>query len=579
MTDFPLRVSLTRLLLRLGGGPQLSAIVRASKDIRGAQRACLRGITVAHAATAYGREHGFSSIRTIDDYRRAVPVNTYENLRPYIDRMRRGEADVLIPGKPLMYTTTSGTTDKPKFIPVSGHEFKTVHTRLSRVWFYTTMRDNPGIYRGLNLSMVGAAEEGTTEDGTPYGALSGLSYRNIPAILKTLYSVPYSLICIKDPARKYYSMLRFALARNITYIIAVNPATLREMHRCIVENWDDLLRDINDGTLRRDAEEALDTNARAEARSMLSPDPGRALALAELMRRHDADLRPRHYWPGLSCINTWKQGNCRVALARLDGYFPESTSIREFGYWASEAKAGIVLENSWEYSLLAAHVYHFEFIPEEERGSREPPVLQAHEVEPGRRYYLLFSTLSGLYRYDINDVVEVTGFFNQFPLFRFLYKGEGVTSLCGEKLSEDQILQAVKESSAETGLAIEFFTMICDEARLQYTLFAEFSRHAGFEERDRFIKAVDNRLLRMNPEWKSKRESRRLGLPQIRELPPDCYARLKRRVIELGLSREGQYKVCYLRRTPESIRLFEELAEKETTPDASPSLSAGGGLS
>ena len=571
MTDFPLRVSLTRLLLRLGGGPQLSAIVRASKDIRGAQRACLRGITVAHAATAYGREHGFLSIRTIDDYRRAVPVNTYESLRPYIDRMRRGERDVLIPGKPLMYTTTSGTTDKPKFIPVSRHEFETVHTRLSRLWFYTTMRDNPGIYRGLNLSMVGAAEEGRAEDGTPYGALSGLSYRNIPSILKTLYSVPYPLICIKDPALKYYSMLRFALSRNITYIIAVNPATLREMHRCIVENWDDLLRDINDGALRRDAIEALDPKVRAWVRSMLSSDPARARALAELMRRHGAGLRPLHYWPELACVNTWKQGNCRVALSRLGGYFPASTNIREFGYWASEAKAGIVLENSWEHSLLSAHVYHFEFIPEEERGSLEPPVLQAHEVQQGKRYYLLFSTLSGLYRYDINDVVEITGFFNQFPLFRFLYKGEGVTSICGEKLSEDQLLQAVKEAAAESGQAVEFFTMICDEERLQYTLFAEFAQHAGFDERDRFIKSVDGRLSRMNPEWKSKRESRRLGLPGIRELPPDSYARLKRRVIEQGLSREGQYKVCYLRRTPESIRLFEELAEREIARDASAS--------
>ena len=127
-------------------------------------------------------------------------------------------------------------------------------------------------------------------------------------------------------------------------------------------------------------------------------------------------------WPDLVCINTWQQGNCKLILPKLDNLFPETTVLREFGYQASEARAGLVLGNEWDYSVLMSHVYYFEFIEEEKINQEMPDVLGVKDLEIGKNYYILITNGSGLYRYDINDIIRVR-LFNQFPLFEFVQKG------------------------------------------------------------------------------------------------------------------------------------------------------------
>ena len=129
---------------------------------------------------------------------------------------------------------------------------------------------------------------------------------------------------------------------------------------------------------------------------------------------------------------------------------------------------------NWDYSVLAAHMYHFEFIPEEERDSKKPITLLAHELEVGKRYFILFSNTSGLYRYDINDIIEVIGFYNEFPLFKFIQKGEGTTSLTGEKITEAQVIQAIEDTAQIEGITVKFYTMFCDFCEQNYRLYVEF---------------------------------------------------------------------------------------------------------
>ncbi|MBD3345056.1 MAG: hypothetical protein GF401_08345 [Chitinivibrionales bacterium] len=552
-------VWLKKAVLSLGGKPELKKIIESSKNVRIAQETIFKEIIKQGKNTRFGRDHGFSSLRTIDDYRKAVPFRSYNGLAPYIDRMQQGENDVLFPGKPILYNTTSGTTDKPKLIPVSKYEFDRVLKSLSRAWLYKCIHDNPSIWNGANLSLVGSPVEGTVADGAPCGSISGLTYKNIPGILKSLYSVPYPIMTIEDYMKKYYGLLRFALAKNITYIISANPSSLLKIHQVVMDNYTDLVKDIRDGTLRDDVVESIGPDDREEALLGLAPMPARAAELEQILKEHGDNLRPGHYWPNLACVNTWTQGNCSLVIPKLDGYYPESTVIREFGYFASEARA-VTLENDWESSLLPCAAYHFEFIPEDERDTLHPSVLNAWEVEKGKRYFITFSTLSGLYRYDINDVVEITGFYNQAPLFKFMYKGQGITSLTGEKLSEEQIIMATKRVSKDLAMPVEFFTMICDENRMIYTLYAEFAASPTPENKNRFIGAVDRVLTEINPEWKTKRGSERLSLPELNVLPKNSYDLLKEKLRVKNMVRESQYKVSYLRREPLFASLFQEMA-------------------
>ncbi|MBN1308742.1 MAG: GH3 auxin-responsive promoter family protein [Chitinispirillaceae bacterium] len=549
-----------KVLLSAAGVPLLKKLDRASNDVKTAQNRVLSSIIEQARDTVFGREHHFSTVKTIADYQSAVPIRDFEGHRPYIDRMCHGEPDVLVRGKPLFYNTTSGTTEKPKLIPVSPTYFEKTYNDISRIWFYTCLRDNPRLFHGQNLSAVSPAVEGHVADGTPFGSISGVIYRNIPKILRDLYAVPYPIICMKDYQMKYYAMMRCALSTTISYIITVNPSTLLQFHRTALDHGADIIKDIHDGTLRTDAANEIDPAERSGVLKQFPPDPQRARQLESIFQTHEGHLLPLHYWPDLVCINTWKQGNCSLILPKIAGFYPKNTVLREFGYQASEARAGIVLGNDWNYSLLLAHLYLFEFIEASSQPLGAPSVLQSHELEIGKSYYLLFSNGSGLYRYNINDIIRVTGFYRQFPLVEFIQKGEGVTSLTGEKLSEVQVIRSVEEASKTSGLDIGFYTMFCDRSAFKYRLYAEFPADADHKRKMLFLASVDSRLKYYNPEYATKRGSRRLHGPDLIELQPNSYELLKKRLIAEDLVREGQYKVRYLNDDSEMMRRYDDLA-------------------
>lgn len=551
-----------KALVSLAGRPRLKEFNKMSCNLKSTQELLLKRIIHSCKNTAFGKAHDFGKIKTIHDYRKAVPIGDFERHRIFVDRMCKGEENVLFMGKPLFYNTTSGTTAKPKLIPVSKDYFENAYSGLSKLWLYTCLRDNPSIYDGKSLSAVSAAEEGCVADGTPYGSISGMVYKNIPAVLKSTFCTPYQLICIQDYLKKYYAMVRCALESNITIIVSPSPSNILRFHQTIMEYYPELVKDIHDGTLRKDIVTDIAPDNRESVQAYFKPNPQRAKELEKIYSKYGDLLRPKHYWPRLALVNTWKQGNFALLLPKLHGFFSESAVVRAFGYQASEARAGIVMGNEWDYSVLAAHIYHFEFIEENAKDQQNPPVVLPGDVEVGKRYYIIFTNGSGLYRYDINDIVEIVGFYNQIPLFKFIQKGEGVTNLTGEKLSEIQIIQAVNEAAQQQGVTIEFYTMICDKDDFCYKLFVEFTPHTAQEKKGAFHAAVDSRLRSINLEYEVKRGTNRLSPPHIYELAENSHERQKEILIAQGLARAGQYKETYLSTKKELLTILEKLVIK-----------------
>jgi GH3 auxin-responsive promoter len=550
-----------KMLINMAGKPLFKQFNKASKDIRKAQKTILKKTIASCSDTVFGREHHFGAIHTVDDYRKNVPIRDFEGHWPYIERMCNGEPDILFPGKALMYGTTSGTTNKPKYIPVSDNYFNYTYKEMSRLWLYTCLKDNPHMYDGKSLSAVAPETEGKLKDGTSYGSISGAVYRNIPGILKSTCSNPYPIIGIPDYILKYYGMMRFALPENITYIVCPSASNLFQFHNTIMNNSEDLIRDIHDGTLRKDVFNVIAASGRDEIKAALHPEPHKAKALESLIRKHGNELRPKHYWPNVALINIWKQGNFARLIKQIDGYYSDQTVLREFGYQASEARAGIVLGNNWDYSVLAAHMYHFEFIPEEERDSSNTPTLLAHELEIGKRYFILFSNTSGLYRYDINDLIEVIGMYNEFPLFKFIQKGEGTTSLTGEKITEAQIIQAIEDSAHIYNIDVKFYTMFCDLNEQQYRLYVEFASDTSEVKKTGFVPVVDAQLRTINREYEVKRGSGRLIIPVLVEMGKNSHGRFKEQMVYRGMARDGLYKDIYLRTKPVHREILDSLAQ------------------
>src|SRR5439155_6748544 len=124
--------------------------------------------------------------------------------------------------------------------------------------------------------------------------------------------------------------------------------------------------------------------------------------------------------------------------------------------------------------ILAVDKNFYEFIPESDIGSAKPTILTCAELEQRKNYYLILTTPGGLYRYDINDVVRVAGFYKQTPLIEFVRKGRDVSNITGEKLHVNQIIQAMEHAQSAAGLTIQHYRSFADLEKSRYTFLVEF---------------------------------------------------------------------------------------------------------
>ncbi|MCK9463400.1 MAG: GH3 auxin-responsive promoter family protein [Proteobacteria bacterium] len=544
-------------VLAIPGRKLYARYERASRDPEAAQRAVLAEIVSVAADTVFGREHGLGAVRSVEDFRSKVPVRDYEGHRPYVERHAKGEEGVLFPGKPLMYTRTSGTTALPKLIPISPYNFERTIKNRGKLWLYGLSRHFPGIYSGQDFTIVSPAVEGITEGGTPYGSLSGLIYKNIPEFVKLVHTVPYDVITIKDYDAKAYCLLRLGVPADVTAIFTGNPATVLNL-ATKADLWkEEIIRDVRDGALRPGLD--IEPHIRRAIEERLSPCAERAREL-DRIASSAGGFRPAAYWPNLKLVHTWTNGNCALVLPKLRPWFREGTPVLDFGYIASEITAADLIDPATNGSLLALLSGFYEFSRVEEEDAADRRFLMAHELEVGARYYVYVTTFSGLFRYDMNDIVEVVGAHNRGPILKFLFKGKGVTSIQGEKVSEAQFIEAVRRAAEKSAVRCDFFVGYANPERDLYELYVELLGETDAADRARFGAAVDAMLREINVEYDAKRHSERLKPIEVIPLGAEAFQRYRALRLAEG-AHEGQLKWLHLSSTSVDRERMKRLSE------------------
>ncbi len=411
------------------------------------QNRVLLGILRPQHNTAFGRDHKFSTVASVADFRKDVPIAPYEYVAPYIERVQKGETNALLADRRvLMFALTSGTTASRKLIPVTD-EYLRIYRRGWNMWGLKMYRDNRGRKVAMRpiVQMVGDPEEFRTEAGIPCGNLSGYTAMVQKWIIQRMYAVPYMTGKIKDAKARYYVALRFSIGRNVSQFMAANPSTLVQFARTLDAEKESLLRDLRDGTLREDLD--IPPDVRAWLARKLSKDPRRAAELGKAAEKAGR-LYPTEVWPVEgTVINTWTGGSMGPYLRQLPQYYGDPP-LRDLGLSASEGRMTIPLEGGTASGVLDIWSHYFEFVPEGEIDSQQPTVLGAHELQEGKSYYIIPTTAYGLYRYHISDLVRVTGFFGRTPLIEFLGKGHRFANLTGEKLSEYHVTKAMDAVAA-----------------------------------------------------------------------------------------------------------------------------------
>lgn len=499
--------------------------------------------------TAFGKRHNFDRINSIEQYQKLVPSCTYEDLYPYVENMKNGKKAQLTAQDPIMFASTSGTTDRPKFIPITRDHLRD-YTHAFQVHNYQMAEDHPPGSWGQFLIITSNDEEGVTRAGIPYGAVSGLLNRQQSPIIKRHFALPYELSKIKDVDTKYYLMLRLALAQNVTTILCCNPSSLLLLADQMGEHAEKLVTDIYDGKVS--SEYSIPAAFDKAFKPFLSAQRTLARRLARTLDQ-EGKLSPKNAWPNLALVSCWKGGPMSFYLDQLQEPYG-NLPVRDFGYMASEGRGNIPLSDQGAGGVIAVTSHFFEFVPEAEMDSPDRHFLTVDQLEVNGRYYIHFTTAAGLYRYNISDLIEVVGFFKNTPVIQFIRKGAGISSITGEKLTEEQVRVALARAVAKLGITgiTQFISTVQLDRPPYYVCFIELKEELSDSLRNNFLRAFDQALKAQNPEYRDKRDTLRLGTPRLKVLPTGTCTKIRQMRVLEGAP-EAQVKIPLLVRVDDSV--------------------------
>lgn len=532
---------LARTLIAFAGRAAARRFEAATCDPVGTQHKKLMAIVERNQNTEYGEEHGFSSVKSLKDWQKAVPIVAYEDIRERVEKMIRGEKNVLTAEPPVMFAKTSGTTGQAKYIPVTQTCQGRDHADQLRAWLHYARADHPGMFSGKVFSLVSPAVEGHTPCGIPYGSTSGVVYRDMPWAVRSTYAVPYPVFEIEDYEAKYYCLMRIGIANEISCVATANPSSVVKMCEMADTHADALLRDLADGTLRPDLN--VPKPIRESLSDRFKAMPEKARDLEKTRQRRSGKLLPADYWPALTLIACWKGGTVGHYVERFSQWFdPDGKKpipVRDWGYLSSEARGSVPVSDEGCGGVLtvASNVYEFVEAEELEQNPDSPQawrVLGVEEVEVGKRYYIFITTTGGLYRYDINDVIEVVGHYNRTPIISFCRKGRGMTSITGEKVSVDQVIEAFERSARDAAMAVDHFKAEADVEGARYVFKMEAAKPVPQERLRQMLESLEKHLSSLNIEYAAKRKSLRLNPPILIAMKKGWYDAGKERLVAEG---------------------------------------------
>lgn len=517
---------------------------RRCKNPLSVQWAFLEKLLRRHEDTDFGRRYRFASIRSIRDYQERVPIHTWEGIAPYVEEVKQGNVSALFPSseKIIMFAVTSGTTGKPKYIPVT----KASYRFYRRYWDHhmSLVGRVPWTADGNFLYFPGDPEEGYFGN-IPYGAITARAYAQQNVLWRSLYPYSYQVCRIKDYALRYYTIMRLAVEKRITVMGVANPSTVVTCFSVARDRAEDIIRDVRDGVLR-DAEKMPEAFARPLL-NKLRPNLQRANELTRIYEE-TGDFLPRHYWNWPLTISCFAAGPLKFYLRQLEHYH-DKLYIFDAGLLASEGRLSFPVDlfKDQPGCCLTIESNFFEFIPEDEIDNIDPTILTLDQCEIGKRYFVIITNYSGLYRYHISDLVEVTGFYGRVPLITFCNKGMHCSSITGEKLTEFQVTESVRKAGEKVGYWLDDF-VVClqlDTREPSYALIKGICDGDNREILQKFIDAVETELRRMNVEYLSKRQSLRLGPMTLMIADKDSYQAYEKKN-QQAASSLAQYKHSFL---------------------------------
>lgn len=446
----------------------LSVLGRLNKicgDSERVQKELLLSLVKRNADTEYGRKYDFSGIDSLEDYRRRVPLTSWKDYDGMISRMLKGEEDLLTSEKIVYYCISSGLAAEPKYIPLTSADINTQ----KRYAIDCVNETIDGYFRqqGINpvekhIFCTGEFFRTFMPDGTMSGVRMGAAYRMLQAggeIDHSVYTAPCEVLFPEKLDDMLYMKLRYALAdRAVNAIQGIFVNKIVGLMDYLCRNWDHFIGDIETGKVS-DCFDISD-EWKEHIEKALPADRERAEELKRITIGNGENLALK-IWPRLQYVCVSGGSIFAHYMDMLKKYIGRSTPIHYFMYGTAESNLGISLEMNMpdRYTLIPDAAF-FEFLPVENNWQTTP--LSSWEVKKGEEYELLVTTLSGLYRYSVQDIVRIEDFNGTMPVISVSYRTNQVMNLDEEKVNTRQMEEACAYLGKCMGTGITEFCMDAD---------------------------------------------------------------------------------------------------------------------
>lgn len=529
--------------------------------------AALADILRRHRDTEFGRAHGFAGILRARDrfaeYRRRVPVATYAHYERDLERMAAGESNLLTADRVLFFAPSSGTTGKPKMIPITRRSARlTLRTLLLSRAVLNRFLPRGGTGRGVSLVRM-SDDPDRTSGGIPTGDASAFGMQQAAWLLPWLYTTPLPALGIADKPTALFIHALFALReRDLNHISATFGHYVVQFFRVIEEHWPELIDSLASGRLP--ARLQLSAELRRDLEARLQPDAALAARLRPEFAKGMHGIAQR-IWPHFACVAAVTTGTFDVYRPQLRAYAGSATFCNLL-YGATEAQIGINLrpERPTEYVFIPGSCVA-EFIPVDSIEAASPTTVDLARLQCGQCYELVISNHAGFYRYRMDDVVRVTGFHRGSPILEFAYRRGTLLNLAAEKTTEEQVasvIRRLREHGAAAGVELVDYTVAADVQSTppRYRFFLETrGPHDGCSQH--FIATVadqlDMGLADANVDYAILRRNQGLGAPRVDFLRPGSFEAL----LELLRRERGHggnaLKVARLVRWPAQLDFLE----------------------
>jgi len=442
--------------------------------------------------TEWGKLYDYKSILTLQQFKERVPIQNYDTLKPYIERMLQGEQNILWPSEIKWFAKSSGTTsDRSKFIPVSEEALEECHFRGGKdmLSIYCNNRPNAQIFTGKGLVLGGSHQINELCEDIHYGDLSAVLIKNLPVWAEYYRTPDMSIALMDNYEQKMDKMAEATIKENVTSISGV-------------PTWTIVL-----------AKKAMEITG---AKNLLE------------------------IWPNLEAYFHGAV-NFTPYRAQFKELIPTSEMYYLETYNASEGFFGIQDQaNSEELLLMLDYGIYYEFLPLENIDDENPKTLSLDQVELHKNYAIIISTNGGLWRYMIGDTVSFTS------LYPFRIKITGRTkhfiNAFGEEVIIDNAENALTKACATTQAKVKDYTAcpiyFSGEQAGGHEWIIEFEKQPNdFEQ---FVDVLDQTLREVNSDYDAKRfKDMALRRPKVHNAPPDTFYNWMKNRGKLG----GQHKV------------------------------------